>query len=136
MSAPSNFELLGGEAALREVVSRFIDAVTTDLTIGFFFRNVAIGRLKEREYQLAAAHLGGPVIYTGRPLPAAHAPHPIREGHFARRLKLLEDTLRASQVPDDVAAAWLAHDRGLKESVVRGHCNSPPRGLPLWRSEP
>ena len=132
MSELSPFERLGGEEELTRIVDRFVDAVAADLMIGFFFDGVDLARVKLHERELARTHLGGPAGYSGRPIGAAHAKHPIREGHFARRLKLLEETLAACEVPADVAEGWLAHDRRLRESVVRGDCNTPgsARSLP------
>ncbi|MGE0706463.1 MAG: truncated hemoglobin [Planctomycetota bacterium] len=131
----SPYERIGGEAGVRAVVTRFIRAASEDLMIGFFFRGVDLDALIELEVQLAAAHLGGPRAYAGRPLPGAHAPHPIREGHFQRRLRLLEQALEAEGAPAEVREAWLAHDRALEGAVVAaGGCDAPlPQVVQLRR---
>lgn len=138
MSEPSPFERLGGEAKLTQIVDRFVEAVAADLMIGFFFDGVDLARVKRHELELARTHLGGPAGYSGRPIQAAHAKHSIREGHFARRLKLLEETLAACGVASEIAQRWLAHDRRLRESVVRGDCNTPgsARSLPILPADP
>lgn len=114
----TDFELLGGEPALRAIVNRFIDRVFGDLMIGFFFARADRQRIKDREYEFAAAHLGAPVLYTGRPLPAAHAPHPIRGGHFMRRLQLLRETLNEFGVPQEIATRWVEHNQSLQASIT------------------
>lgn len=119
------FELLGGTLPLRAIVTDFVTRVVDDLMIGYFFRDVDREALIEREFEFARAHLGGGGDYRGRPLPQAHAPHGIRAGHFARRIKILEETLDEHAVPASVRAAWLAHDRSLERSVVDGDCNTP-----------
>src|SRR5689334_19954301 len=101
------FEQIGGEVRLREIIDVFIDRVFEDRMIGFFFRNADRGKIKELEYQLTAQFLGGPVQYTGRPLDQAHAKHPIMGGQFARRMKILNDTLNDFNVPAAVRAAWI-----------------------------
>ncbi|HEX9445819.1 MAG TPA: group 1 truncated hemoglobin [Candidatus Binatia bacterium] len=112
------FEQIGGEPKLREIIDAFIDRVFADRMIGFFFRNADKNRIKEMEYQLTAEFLGGPVEYRGRPLAAAHAKHPIMGGQFARRLKILQETLDRFQVAPAVRDAWLAHNESLRALIT------------------
>jgi hemoglobin len=116
--APSLFEQLGGEAKLRAIINTFIDRVFEDRMIGFFFRNTDSKRIKELEYQLAAAFLGAPIAYQGRSLDQAHARHPIMGGHFARRRQILKETLEAYAVPDGVKRAWLEHTDSLRPLIT------------------
>jgi hemoglobin len=120
------FEELGGEPRLREIVDRFVDRVCDDTMIGFFFARVSRDRLKKREYEFAARHLGADVVYTGRPIDVAHAPHPIMGGQFMRRLRLLEQTLTEAGVPEHVRRHWLEHTLSLRPLVTRdtsGDCD-------------
>ncbi len=122
----SDFECLGGEAALRAIVDDFVARVFDDLMIGFFFRHSDQRRIAEFEYQHAAEHLGGPVHYTGRPLTEAHAKHPIRGGHFDRRAQILRDTLEHHGVAPDIRERWLRHIESLRPLVTRdgvSQCN-------------
>src|SRR5688572_14635287 len=111
-----------------------------DAMIGFFFRKADRQRVKDKEYELAAAHLGAAVEYTGRPIQAAHAVHPIMGGQFARRLTLLRQTLEEAGAPVSVIEHWLAHTESLRAQVTRdasGECVGPQpqrssaRPLPL-----
>ncbi len=131
MSELSSYERLGGEEVLRAIIGDFVDRVTGDMMIGFFFRQIEKGRLKELEAQFAAAHLGGPKAYSGRPLHVAHKSHPIMGGHFNRRMVLLEKTLRDHQVPADIQREWLAHNAALRSHITAnglGECNDPWAG--------
>lgn len=122
------FEELGGEPVLRGIVSQFVDRMFEDPMIGFFFRKANRQRVKDKEYELAAGHLGGAVEYTGRPIREAHAVHPIMGGQFARRLELLRETLVLSGAPERVIRHWLAHTESLRALVTRdasGECNAP-----------
>jgi hemoglobin len=116
---PSHYEQLGGDAGLRAIVDDFVNRVTSDMMIGFFFRAVDRERLKALETQFAATHLGGPSGYEGRPIRVAHAAHPIMGGQFNRRLRLLDQTLRDHGVSDEVREAWLAHNEQLRSQVTR-----------------
>lgn len=113
----SAFERVG-EAELRAIIHDFVGRLFSDLMIGFFFRRASRERIEEMELQHAAEHLGGPVVYAGRPLSEAHASHRIMGGHFERRKKILSDVLVAHGVPDDIREAWLAHTESLRAEIT------------------
>lgn len=119
MSAETPYQQLGGEAALRPLVERFVERVFQDVMIGFLFRAADRQRVAEKEYELAARHLGAAVPYTGRPLDEAHAPHPISGGHFDRRRKILEEVLEEAGAPAAVREAWLRQVDALRGLIVR-----------------
>jgi hemoglobin len=124
--ASSLFEDLGGEPVLRRIIDRFVDRVFDDVMIGFFFRNARRERIKQKEYEFAAQHLGAGTPYTGRPIAEAHRAHPIMGGQFARRLMILKETLEAEQVPEHVKQHWLDHteaQRALVTSDVGRECD-------------
>jgi hemoglobin len=126
MTEPSFFERLGGEPVLRRIVDRFVDRVFDDPMIGFFFGNASRERIKEKEYEFAARHLGADVPYTGKPIRDAHAPHGIMGGQFMRRLKILEDTLTDLGVAEDITRHWLEQNEKLRPLVTRdagSHCD-------------
>jgi hemoglobin len=127
--APTLFDDLGGEPALRPIIDRFVDRIFDDVMIGFFFRNARRERIKQKEYEFAAQHLGAPVEYTGRPIEEAHRAHPIMGGQFARRLTILRHTLDEAGVPEHVKTHWLAHTEALRPQVTAdaaGQCNPKP----------
>lgn len=124
------FEQLGGEPKLRQIIDRFVDRLFDDTMIGFFFRAADRERIKQKEYEFAAAHLGAAIQYTGKPIGQAHAAHPIMGGQFARRLQLLKETLREADAPVQVVEHWLAHTERLRRVVTRdalGQCNDAAR---------
>lgn len=124
--ASTLFDDLGGEPALRRIIDRFVDRVFDDVMIGFFFRNARRERIKQKEYEFAAQHLGAPIAYSGRPLSEAHRAHPIMGGQFARRLMILKQTLEEAGVPEHVKAHWLAHTEAQRAQVTAdagGECD-------------
>lgn len=125
----SLFEELGGESRLRAIIDVFVDRVCDDVMIGFFFSRVNRARLKQREFEFAAGHLGADIPYTGRPLDQAHAAHPIMGGQFMRRLQILKQTLAEFQVPERVQKHWLDHTLELRPLITKdpaGECNPVP----------
>lgn len=115
----SCFEELGGEPKLRAIVDDFIDRCFDDPMIGFLFQRADRERIKRFEYQHAAEHLGGPETYEGRPLHAAHAPHRIFGGQFARRRQILIETLRDHDVPASIVEAWITHQESLRHLITK-----------------
>ncbi len=112
------FERLGGEKALRAIIASFTETVFDDVMIGFLFAGKNQARITEMEYQHAASFLGAPVAYSGRPIRAVHRKLPILGGHFARRRKILENTLLAFEVDADIREGWLSHVNSLREEVL------------------
>lgn len=115
----TNFERIGGAAALESIISDFVDRLFADAMIGFFFRDVSPERIKKFEYQHAAAWLGADVAYQGRALDQAHHKHPILIGHFNRRRTILANVLKLHEVPAEIAEAWLAHTDSLRSEVMQ-----------------
>jgi truncated hemoglobin YjbI len=114
----SMFEELGGEPGLRPIIDRFVDREFDDVMIGFFFRNARRERVKQKEYEFAAQHLGAGTDYTGRPITEAHRAHPIMGGQFSRRLMILRQTLEEAGVPEHIKRHWLEHTEALRPQVT------------------
>lgn len=118
MTPQSDFEALGGEPVLRSLIDRFIDRLFDDLMIGYLFRAADRARVKAKEYEFAARHLGAAAAYTGRPLPEAHRAHRITGGQFMRRFQILKEALAEFQVPHAIAERWLAHTLSLQADIT------------------
>ncbi len=118
MQSPTLFERLGGESALRAIIARFVDRMFDDLMIGYLFRAADRERVKAKEYEFAARHLGAQVAYTGRAIAEAHRAHRITGGQFMRRLQILKETLAAFQAPAEVSEHWLTHTLSLQTEIT------------------
>jgi len=118
MSEPTLFDALGGEPALRALISRFVDRMFDDIMIGYLFRAADRERVKAKEYEFAARHLGAAVVYTGRPIADAHRAHRITGGQFMRRLQILKETLSAFQAPAHVSQHWVEHTLSLQAQIT------------------
>lgn len=117
--AQSLFEQAGGEHGVHAIIDDFVERIFSDPMIGFFFGKVAKERIKAKEYEFAAGHLGAGVAYTGRPLPHAHSAHPITGGHFMRRLQILKETLLDHAVPSPVIDHWLEHSERMRPFITQ-----------------
>ncbi len=115
----SLYELVGGEAGLRSVLTSLYDRLFDDVMIGFFFAGKDKAKLIEHQLWFTARFLGGPSKYEGRSLPDAHAALPILPGHFDRRHHMLREVLEAHHVPPAVTAEWLRVDQSLRHAVIK-----------------
>jgi len=118
VGAGNDFDLLGGEAALRAIIEDFTARVFSDVMIGFLFAGKNHARITEMEYQFAAQHLGGGVAYSGRTIRNAHRSSPIMGGHFMRRRQILANTLAAHGVDPAIVKRWLDHVDSLRDQVL------------------
>jgi hemoglobin len=118
MPEPSLFEALGADPSLRAIIDRFVDRIFDDVMIGYLFRAADRQRVKDKEFEFAARHLGAPVAYTGRPLAEAHRAHRITGGQFMRRLQILKETLAEFQVPEPIREHWLEHTLALATQIT------------------
>jgi truncated hemoglobin YjbI len=114
----SLFEQVGGEPVLRSIIRTFVQRMFSDPMIGFLFRQASQERVADKEYELAAQHLGGGVVYSGRPLAEVHAVHSIQGGQFDRRLQILRRTLEESGAPSAVIEHWLEYTERLRSLVL------------------
>lgn len=114
----TDYDRIGGDEVLRPLVRRFVDRMAGDFVIGFRFEGKDLERIAHHEAQLAAAHLGGPRLYSGRSIGEVHLPMRINRGQFHRRLAVLRTVLREEAVPDDVIDRWIAHDAALEPAIA------------------
>ena len=77
-----------GEAKIREVIQLFYDLAFEDFIIGHFFKNHKKERLVQQQSEFAIRMLGGPSLYSGRPLLEAHEELNLRPRRTSSRSAL------------------------------------------------
>jgi hemoglobin len=112
------YEAIGGEPAVRAVISSLYDELFEDPMVGFLFRGRDKARIVAQQVALTCSFLGGPQRYEGVPLPDAHAGLPLLPGHFDRRRRLLELAMDRHGVPPDVRSTWLRVDDALRGTIL------------------
>jgi hemoglobin len=98
----SDYERVGGNAAVSAVVTRFYELVIGDPQLAPFFESVDMARLKRHQVLLISQVLGGPAEYDGRELREAHAGMRITHTHFEAVAKHLVAALEEAGVEQDV----------------------------------
>lgn len=109
---------LGAERIAR-IVREFYALMHTDILVGFYFTGKDLDLIASRQTSFLLKAFGLTLSYSGAPPSTAHsALPPILEGHFDRRLKILDEHLAREGLSDTERAAWLGFENAFRESVV------------------
>lgn len=112
------YEHIGGEEKLREILRDFYRRMSTDILIGFFFDGKDLDHIAEMQKEFLMRAMGATLSYKGKPPAKAHDElAPILKGHFDRRLRILEDTLRAHGVSDEDIRHWIEFESAFREGI-------------------
>src|SRR5262252_8372982 len=97
----SIYDSIGGAPAVHAAVDDFYARILADARLAPFFTGTDLERLKAHQRAFIAASLGGPEIFAGRDMAAAHAGLGIADGEFDAAVAHLASTLTALGVPED-----------------------------------
>ncbi|MGH3168793.1 MAG: group I truncated hemoglobin, partial [Trebonia sp.] len=133
MSVAANlniYDAIGGESALTTVVDALYTKIFADPQLARFFAGANMSRLKGRQVEFFSAALGGPHIYSGQPMRAAHAGRGISRPDFEKVAGHLTSALTESGVPDALVAEIMGAIAPLADDIVSGGLTVLPTGLP------
>lgn len=119
------FESIGGAAAVTAAVDDFYGRVTADPALYPMFAGTDMRRLKAHQRAFLAAALGGPQLYQGRDMAAAHAGLAITDAHFDAVVGHLAATLTALDVPEQTIATIAGTLAPLRAEIVSVNSASP-----------
>ena len=100
--SPSDYDRVGGGAAVRSVVDRFYELVLDDARLAAYFTGTDIPRLKRHQVLLVSQVLGGPASYDGRDLREAHAGMDISAAEFGLVVSYLAQSLSEAGVEPEI----------------------------------
>ncbi len=98
----SSYDASSGAPAVGAAVDDFYVRVIADPGLAPYFVTTDLQRLKTHQRAFIAAALGGPEIYAGRDMAAAHAGIPISDADFDAVVGHLVDTLTGLAVPAEI----------------------------------
>lgn len=98
----TSYDTIGGAPSVSAAVDKFYVRVLDDPSLAPFFDGVDMDRLKSRQRAFIAAALGGPELYRGRDMVAAHAHLAISDTDFGAVVGHLVVTLQELGGPGDV----------------------------------
>jgi hemoglobin len=100
----SIFDSIGGGPAVHAAVDDFYRRVLADPQLAPYFTGVDRQHLKAHQRAFIAAAIGGPQLYAGRDMAAAHAGLAITDADFDAVVTHLVATLAGLGVPDETIA--------------------------------
>ena len=102
----SQWERVGGEAAVKAVLDRFYEGVLGEPQLAGFFESVAVDDIKPHMAEVLKVVLGGPGARTDIDLAdyltGAHSGLGVSESDYELTGQVLMDTLKEFAVPDDI----------------------------------
>ncbi len=114
------FNKIGSEEALRAILKDFYQRMATDLMIGFFFSGRNLDEIMEKQLSFLLRAMDAAPSYSGRPPAQAHwALPPILDGHFDRRLRILEQTLTDHGLDAQSIRVWVNFESAFRNPIVR-----------------
>lgn len=122
---PSIYDRLGGHDAVGLAVDRLYERLLADPELAGYFAGRDIDRLVRHMRSFFAAAVGGPGLYRGRNMSAAHAGLQITEDHFDRTVQHVVAVLRDLGVDASLISDVGATLTPLRAIVVE----APPQSL-------
>ena len=98
----SDYDRVGGGAAVRAVVDRFYELVLDDDRLASYFTDTDMARLKRHQVLLVSQVLGGPANYDGRDMREAHAGMAISPEEFGLVASYLGQSLSEAGVEPEI----------------------------------
>ncbi len=114
----SVYDEIGGAPAVKAAVTVFYDRVTADPELAQWFEGVDLRRLKAHQRAFLASALGGPELFSGRGLDAAHADLRITPEAFDAVVEHLAVTLHDLGASDDIVGRVRVRLEGLRGDIV------------------
>ena len=113
------YSLAGQEAGIHAILKDFYRRMADDILIGFFFDGKNLDQIAAKQAEFLLRAMGATPSYQGLPPAKAHDNlAPILDGHFDRRLRLLEETLRAHKLSEDAIQMWVRFESTFRDSIV------------------
>ena len=94
--------------------------MSQDILIGFFFTGRNTDQIADQQAQFLMRAMGAMPSYSGKAPAQAHDELPkILAGHFDRRLRILEATLRDHGLSDEDIRTWINFEDAFRDSIVK-----------------
>ncbi len=123
----SAFDSVGGAPAVRAAVDELYVRLRDDPVLSEYFVDLDMARLKAHQRAFIAAAIGGPEVYSGSDMAAAHRGLGITDQDFDAVTRHLVDTLAGLGAPTSVLARIGGRLAALRPDVVTAP--TPPTAL-------
>jgi len=114
------YQHLGGEKKLRAILNDFYERMSHDVLIGFFFEGKDLHAIASKQAEFLMRAMGAIPTYSGKAPAQAHLSlPPVLKGHFDRRLRILEATLRDHGLNEEDIRTWITFESAFREGIER-----------------
>ncbi len=88
--------------------------------VGFFFDGKDLAHIAEQQLRFVLRAMDAVSSYAGKSPSAAHLElPPILAGHFDRRLRILEETLREHGLTEAEIQVWIGFEEAFRNVIVK-----------------
>jgi hemoglobin len=113
------YQKIGGEEGLRSMLRDFYARMAKDVMIGFYFVGHDTNVIADRQHDFLSRAMGANPSYQGLPPAQAHSKlPPILTGHFDRRLRILEETLKDHGMVAEDIRIWVDFENSFRAGIV------------------
>lgn len=113
------YSRIGEEEGLLRILKDFYARMSKDILIGYFFDGKDLNEIAHQQAAFLKRAMGATSSYAGKPPAQAHEElPPILSGHFDRRLRILEQTLRDHDVADEDIRTWVGFENAFRDRIV------------------
>jgi hemoglobin len=93
------YQALGEKAGIARLMDDLVTRAVADPRIGHIFKDTKVQALKDSLTLQVCLLSGGPCVYEGDNMKAAHADFAITKGDFNRLVELLQSAMDAQNIP-------------------------------------
>ncbi|MFZ9595443.1 MAG: group I truncated hemoglobin [Bdellovibrionia bacterium] len=114
------YSLLGGEALLGQILDDFYQRMARDLMIGYFFDGKDLQKIASQQKNFLLYAMGAVEQYPGKLPSQAHRElPPILPGHFDRRIRILEETLKDHALSSEAMDIWIHFESSFRSALTQ-----------------
>jgi hemoglobin len=114
------FDKYGGISTFNRLTAIFYQKLLDSPQVSHYFEGINMKLLAEHQSNFLASAMGGPNIYEGRDIKAAHANLNITNEDFAEVILVLEETLEQMNVDSDDIITIVKTVVPFKRDIVHG----------------
>lgn len=120
MGTKSLYQRLGERNGIRTVVDEFYERVLADEQLQAFFEDVDMAEQRAHQTRFLVTATGGPDLYDGDDMAAAHDHLAVGHEDFGRIAVHLADALREFDVSNEDVEAVVAEVESFRRPIVAG----------------
>lgn len=116
----SLFDRIGGTPAVERLVTAFYERVLADPELAPFFEKTEMNKLRSMQREFFSAALGGPLVYSGKPLSHVHFGRGITTRHLTLFVEHMLETLKGFDLDEQDVDEIVTRVSRYSDEIVGG----------------